>query len=74
MWVHYSLIIMCLDIGTPNNHGFPFRTNGKIVVLGVPIFKHFRVELKYKDVSSLVTVVTVSFFPDLGQQSYPIKA
>ena len=32
---------MCLNIGTPNNHHFPFGTNGKVVVLGVPILKHF---------------------------------
>ena len=34
---------MCLNIGTPNNHRFPFVINGKVVVLGVPILKHFRV-------------------------------
>ena len=37
---NYSLIIMCSIIGTPNNHHFPFGTNGKVVVLGVPILKH----------------------------------
>ena len=26
------------------NHRFPFWTNGKVVVLGVPILKHFRVD------------------------------
>ena len=36
---------MCSNIGTPNNHHFPFGTNGKVVVLGVPILKHFRVSL-----------------------------
>ena len=40
---HYSLLIMHLNIGTPNNHHFPFGTNKKVVVLGVPILKHFRV-------------------------------
>ena len=40
---NYSLIIMCSNIGTRNNHHFPFGTNGKVVVLGVPILKHFRV-------------------------------
>ena len=40
---HFSLIVMCLNIGTPNNHHFPLWTNGKEVVLGVPILKHFRV-------------------------------
>ena len=43
MWAHYSLIIMYLNIGTPNNRHFSFGTNGKLVVLGVPILKHFRV-------------------------------
>ena len=33
---------MYSNIGTPNNHNFPFGTNEKIVVLGVPILKHFR--------------------------------
>ena len=36
---NYSLIIVCSDIGTPNNHHFPFGTNGKVVMLGVPILK-----------------------------------
>ena len=35
IWGHYSLIIICLNIGTPNNPHFPFGTNGKVVVLGV---------------------------------------
>ena len=40
---------MCSNIGTPNNHHFPFGTNGKVVVLGVPILKHVRVLLIFKD-------------------------
>ena len=40
---NYSLIIMCSNLGTPKTHRFPFGTNGKVVVLGVPILKHFRV-------------------------------
>ena len=39
----YSLIVMCLNIGTPNNQNFPSGTNGKVVMLGVPILRHFRV-------------------------------
>ena len=35
--------LMCLNIGTPKTIKFPFGTNGKLFVLGVPIFKHFRV-------------------------------
>ena len=29
IWAHNSLITMYLNIGTPNNHHFPFGTNGK---------------------------------------------
>ena len=45
-------MIMSLNIGTPKNINFPFATNGKIMVLGVPILKHFRV-------SELFCAVTV---------------
>ena len=34
---------MCLSIGTPKIVNFPFGTNGKLSILGVPIFKHIRV-------------------------------
>ena len=43
IWAHYILIIMCLNIWTPINWHFSFGTNRKVVVLGVPILKHFRV-------------------------------
>ena len=35
--------MVCLTIGKPKNINFPFGTNGKIMVLGVPILKNFRV-------------------------------
>ena len=35
-------VIMCLNIGTPKNHHYSYGTNGKVVVSGVPILKHFR--------------------------------
>ena len=38
--------MLCLNIGTPKNHHFSFGTNGKVVVLDVPILKHFRVVCK----------------------------
>ena len=34
---------MCLNTETSKNHHFPIGINEKIVVLGVPILKHFRV-------------------------------
>ena len=40
MWAHYSLIIMCLNIGRHNYHHVTCGTNRKVVVLGVPILKH----------------------------------
>ena len=51
IWSKCSLIIMCSYIRTPNNHHFPFGTNGKVVVLGVPILKHFRVDSILKRLS-----------------------
>ena len=34
---------MCLNIGTPKNFNFSFETDGKLMALGIPILKHFRV-------------------------------
>ena len=34
---------MCLNIGIPKILNFPFGTNGKLMVLGVPILKHIKV-------------------------------
>ena len=34
---------MCLNTGTPKKNNFSLETNGKLVALGVPILKHFRV-------------------------------
>ena len=53
---------MCSNIGTPNNHHFPFGTNGKVVVLhvGVPILKHFRVKLTHLSTRrSIMTIIKV---------------
>ena len=46
---------MWSNIRTPNNHHFPLGTNGKVVVLGVPILKHFRV------LTMVVVVVALLF-------------
>ena len=43
IWANYNLIIMCSNVGTPNNHHFLSGTSGEVVVFGVPILKHFRV-------------------------------
>ena len=33
-------IVMGLNFGTPKTINFPFGTNGKLIILGAPIFKH----------------------------------
>ena len=40
---NYSLNIFGLNIVTPKTIDFPFGTNGKSMILSVPILKHFRV-------------------------------
>ena len=42
--------LMCLNIGTPKIIDFPFGTNGKLMVFGVPILKHFRAYQEFVDV------------------------
>ena len=34
---------MCFSIGSPKTINFPFVSNGKLMIIGVPIFKHIRV-------------------------------
>ena len=58
----HSYTVMCLNIGTPNNHHFPFGTNGKVVVLGVSILKHFRGILPYGSKKKLMTVLPSTKF------------
>ena len=36
--------LTCLNIGTPKNNNFPFETNGKLMILGVPRLKCIRVK------------------------------
>ena len=36
--IQYTL--KCFNIGTPKTINFPFVPNGKLMILGVPIFKH----------------------------------
>ena len=39
---------MCQNTGAPKNINFPFGTNGKLMVLGVPILMHFRIHILNK--------------------------
>ena len=62
MWAQYSLIIICHNIGSPRNYHSPFETNGKVVVLGVPILKHFRVIFSQQYFYSFVVFFFLFFF------------
>ena len=37
--------LKCLSIGTPKTINFPLVANGKLMFLGVPIFKHIIMRL-----------------------------
>ena len=57
---------MCLNIGTPKNIIFPFETNGKLMILGVPILKHFRVFVSFQSfniyLNSMTLTTTIKVF------------
>ena len=38
-----ALSAIGLSIGTPKIINFPFGTNGKLIILGVPIFRHIKI-------------------------------
>ena len=40
-----GVTLKCLSIETPKTFNFPFVPNGKLVVLGVPIFEHIIIRL-----------------------------
>ena len=68
---------MCLNTGTPNNHHFPFGTNGNVVVLGVPILKYFRVFYEFQTGPITITAVTVKkarFTLDLPSHTLSFKS
>ena len=41
--VTWDLTLICLNIGTPKHINFSCGSNGKLMVIGVPILKHIRV-------------------------------
>ena len=40
---HHNETVLCLKFGHLKIMNFPFGTNGKLMILGAPILKHFRV-------------------------------
>ena len=61
IWANYNLIMVSLNIGTPDNYHFSFETNRKVVALGVPILKHFRVSLGCPNILALVALFVACF-------------
>ena len=56
---------MCLNTGTAKNINFSFETNGKLMALGVPILKHFRVLIALHMKGAVVFGITkISAFSD----------
>ena len=66
---------MCLNTGTPKIINFPFGTNGKLMVLGVPIFKHFRVSiLEREKTPSYGRINTVDWPNDATKLCHNVEA
>ena len=57
---HYNEAVIYLNFGTPKIMNFPFGTNGKLIILGVPILKHIRVNaaLLSQDKTAKLLLVT----------------
>ena len=51
--------MMCLNIGHLKSINFPFGTNGKLMVLGVPILKHLRVHF-YGETWKIISITPSS--------------
>ena len=63
IYIHGSIYtLLCLSIGTPKTINFPFVPNGKLVVLGVRIFKHIR-----------VIIICLIMFPKPSEHSHQKK-
>ena len=51
----------CLSIGTPKTINFPFVPNGKLMVLGVPIFEHIIIRLKCTQILGHIKIINFPF-------------
>ena len=69
---------MGLNTGTHKTVNFPFETNGKLMVSGVPILKHFRVSRMLREETKenyrISVVIRQVFFllPKQSKKSRPI--
>ena len=53
--------LKCLSIGTPKTVNFPFVPNGKLMVLGVPIFEHIIIRLLCYQILGHLKIINFTF-------------
>ena len=55
------ITVKCLNIGTPKITNFPFVPNGKLLILGVPIFEHFIIRLLCAQILGHLKIINFTF-------------
>ena len=58
---HTLCTLKCLNIGTPKTINFPFVPNGKLIILGVSIFEHLIIRLKYAHIVGHLKIINFTF-------------
>ena len=53
--------LKCISIGTPKTINFPFVQNGKLTVLGVPIFEHLIIRLLCAQILGHLQIINFTF-------------
>ena len=67
---HYNEAVLCLNfLRHLKIMNFPFGTNGKFIILGVPILKHFRVYFitGHEQTESAISFLVSDFLVTSGQ-------
>ena len=59
--LHGPYTLKCLSIGTPKTINFPFVPNGKLMVLGVPIFEHIIIRLRCTQILGHIKIMNFPF-------------
>ena len=56
-----EVTLKCLSIGAPETINFPFVPNGKLMVLGIQIFKHIIIKLKCAQILGHIKINNFTF-------------
>ena len=59
--IAHLITLKCLSIRTPETINFPFVPNGKLMVLGVPIFEHIIIRLKCTQILGHIKIMNFPF-------------